>query len=173
MKPSPRSADPTAQHSTGAVHSSARRDARSVDVVAILDALGALDRALRLESSTAGRLVGMSGAQWRALLAIAEMPACSVTDVARRTHTDVSSLSAVVKRLEAGGFVTRTVPAGDRRRVTTDLTARGRAVVGRVTGPGATRSGRATAALSPRVRRALAADAASLVTALRALGTAT
>ncbi|HEX5073466.1 MAG TPA: MarR family transcriptional regulator [Gemmatimonadaceae bacterium] len=146
---------------------SARRYGRSRDFAVILDALGALDRAARLESPPGARLAGASGAQWRALLAIAEGPGSSMSEVARRTGTDISSVSVVVKGLAARGLVTRTVGKRDRRRVTSGLTARGREAVGRARDRKSTRIGRAAVALSPRARHALAAHLTRLLAALR------
>jgi MarR family transcriptional regulator, lower aerobic nicotinate degradation pathway regulator len=98
-------------------------------VRAVLDCVRRLVRALRESSREAERRVGISGAQLFVLQQLAAGPALSVSELAERTLTHQSSVSAVVRRLAAAGLIARSQSVTDRRRADLRLTARGRAMV--------------------------------------------
>jgi DNA-binding MarR family transcriptional regulator len=91
---------------------------------ALLDALRALDRELRLQ---AGGPSALPPAQARVLQELGRGPARSLGELAARLHTDPSSASVVVQRLVTLGLVARTPADDDRRRTELSLTAAGRA----------------------------------------------
>ena len=64
---------------------------RSEHVGIILDALRSIVRELRLASREAEQRVGVHGAQLHALRQLADAPSMSLTELADRTHTDISS----------------------------------------------------------------------------------
>lgn len=131
----------------------------------------ALARDLRLASSAAERRAGVGAAGLRALRQLGDEPAASLTELARRTHTDVSSVSVVVKRLADHGLVDRRQTMGDRRRFSLGVTARGRAVLRReAPHAGSTRLTRAARRLTGGEVRALAVALAGLAAALRRAG---
>jgi DNA-binding MarR family transcriptional regulator len=140
---------------------------RSQDVGIILDALRSLVRELRLASREAEQRVGVHGAQLHALRRLADNPATSLTELAERTHTDISSVSVVVSRLVEQGLVARKSADDDRRRLSLGLTARGRAVVRRAPETDASRLLHAASKLSDREVRTLAAGLAKLAEGLR------
>ena len=121
---------------------------RSEDVGIILDALRSIGRELRLASREAEQRVGVHGAQLHALRQLADSPSTSLTELAERTHTDISSVSVVVSRLVEQGLVARKAADDDRRRLSLGLTARGRAVVRKAPEAGMSRLLRMMAALS-------------------------
>lgn len=129
---------------------------RDDDVNAILDSLRAIVRELRLASREAEQHVGIHGAQLYALRQLADSPSASLSELADRTHTDISSASVVVSRLVEQGLVTRRAANDDKRRLSLSLTARGRAVVRRAPKTGASRLLRAASNLSDREVHALA-----------------
>ena len=135
---------------------------RGDDVGIILDALRSLVRELRLASREAEQRVGVHGAQLHALRQLADNPATSLTELAERTHTDISSVSVVVSRLVEQGLVARKSADDDRRRLSLGLTARGRAIVRRAPETGASRLLRAASKLSDREVHALATGLAKL-----------
>lgn len=99
-------------------------------VAEVVDSLRAIIRELRRGGREAEQ-VGVHGAQLFAMQKLAEGPAASLGELARRTFTDPSSVSVVVTRLVERGLVTRTVDSDDRRRVLIALTPQGRAIVRR------------------------------------------
>lgn len=121
-----------------------------------LDALRRLVRALSASAHGSGR--GVTGAQLFVLRQIGSTPGISVDALARRTFARQSTVSEVVARLTAAGFVTRARSATDARRVELALSAAGRRVVRRHdAGPTAQeRLAAALERLGPRQRRALA-----------------
>ncbi len=97
----------------------------------VLAGVRRLQRGLRLAARDAERATGLSAAQLFSLEKLAEMPAASITVLAARTHTDRSSVSAVVDRLVAAGLVRRDPSASDKRRNETRITRKGKAVLAR------------------------------------------
>jgi|SRR5690349_13616387 len=136
---------------------------RGDDVAIILDSLRSIVRELRLASREAEQRVGVHGAQLHALRQLSESQATSLTELAERTHTDISSVSVVVSRLVEQGLVARKSANDDRRRLSLGLTARGRAVLRRAPETGASRLLRAATHLSDREVHALATGLTKLV----------
>jgi DNA-binding MarR family transcriptional regulator len=139
---------------------------RSGDVNVILDALRSIVRELRLASREAEQRVGVHGAQLHALRQLSDSPTMSLTELAERTHTDISSVSVVVSRLVEQGFVTRKSADDDRRRLALALTARGRGLIKRAPETGTSRLLRASAHLSDREVHSLASTLSKLVDGL-------
>ncbi len=96
----------------------------------VLNSLRRIVRSLRVASRTAEQKVGLSGAQLFVLQCLARKSPCSVNELAARTATDQSSVSVVVSRLVASGYVRRAVSKSDRRRVELSLTRTGKALLG-------------------------------------------
>jgi DNA-binding MarR family transcriptional regulator len=141
-------------------HTSAATDVREV-----LDGVRRIVQNLRESSRSAEKSFGMSGAQLFVLQKLAESPAQSLNALAARTHTHQSSVSTIVARLVAGGFVTRAHSPADGRTVQLDLTAKGRRVVDRAPHAAQDR-------LIDGIQRLPAARRRALASALRALGQA-
>ena len=141
---------------------------RSEEVGVILDALRSIVRELRLASREAEQRVGVHGAQLHALRQLADSPSTSSTELAGRTHTDISSVSVVVSRLVEQGLVARKSADDDRRRLSLGLTARGRAVLRKAPEVGMSRLMHAASQLSDREIRAIAAGLSKLVDSLDA-----
>ncbi len=160
MKTSSDSAVPT----RGAAVSS--NGERGDDVSVILDALRSIVRELRLASREAEQRVGVHGAQLHALRQLADSPTASLTELAERTHTDISSVSVVVSRLVEQGLVARKSSDDDRRRLSLGVTARGRAVLRRAPETGTSRLLRAAAHLSDREVHSLATGLSKIVNGL-------
>ena len=139
---------------------------RGGDVGVILDALRSIVRELRLASREAEQRVGIHGAQLHALRQLAESPSMSLTELADRTHTDISSVSVVVSRLVEQGLVTRKAADDDRRRLALALTTRGRGVIRKAPETGSSRLLRAAAHLSDREVHGLATTLSKLVDGL-------
>ena len=66
--------------------------------------------------------------QYLVLLVLWEDDACSIGQLGERLHLDSGTLSPLLKRLEAAGFVRRRRSDTDERRVDVTLTAKGRAL---------------------------------------------
>jgi DNA-binding MarR family transcriptional regulator len=137
-------------------------------VADVVDSLRAIIRELRRGGREAEQ-AGVHGAQLFAMQKLAEGPAASLGELARRTFTDPSSVSVVVTRLVERGLVTRTVDSDDRRRVLIALTPQGRAVVRRA--PRAAQA-RLVAAAQALPERQLASLSSGLRALVRGLGQA-
>lgn len=97
------------------------RDARDV-----LDGIRRIVQALRESSREAEKRAGLSGAQLFVLHALEESPGLSLNQLAERTRTHQSSVSAVVARLARERLVERGTASADARRAEMRLSKRGR-----------------------------------------------
>lgn len=136
----------------------------------VFDALRRIVRHLRLASNASESAAGMSTAQLFVLSRLAESKASSIRELAARTMTDPSSVSVVVAKLEARGFVERTPDPVDRRRALLALTATGKKVLAKAPDLPQVRLLDAVQALPAARRRAIVAALADLVSALGAEG---
>lgn len=91
----------------------------------VIDGVRRLNRGLRLAARRVERETGLSAAQLFMLYHLAEAPAKSLKDLAARTFTDRSSVSAVVDRLEKADLVTRTSSPHDGRQQLIRINGRG------------------------------------------------
>jgi DNA-binding MarR family transcriptional regulator len=91
----------------------------------ILDAIRRLVRSLRLYSSKVEARLGLSAAQIFVLRELDEAAPMSLKELARRTMTDVSSVSVVVDRLAQKGLVLRERSKVDGRRLDLCLSNQG------------------------------------------------
>jgi DNA-binding MarR family transcriptional regulator len=92
----------------------------------VLDAIRRIVQALRESSRAAEKGVGLSSAQLFVLHALEESPGLSLNDLAERTRTHQSSVSAVVARLSQARLVERGTASADARRAEVRLSMRGR-----------------------------------------------
>ena len=92
----------------------------------VLDAIRRIVQALRESSRAAEKRVGLSSAQLFVLQTLAESPGLSLNELAERTRTHQSSVSAVVGRLARTRLIERGTASGDARRAEIRLSARGR-----------------------------------------------
>jgi MarR family transcriptional regulator, lower aerobic nicotinate degradation pathway regulator len=103
----------------------------AADVTSAVDAIRRILHALRSSSRQAETRAGVTGAQLFVLQTLAEAPAASLNELARRTLTHQSTVSVVVDRLVRRGLVLKRRAADDARRVELRLSPRGRALVRR------------------------------------------
>jgi len=156
----------TSSDSAVGIRTTSANGERSGDVGVILDALRSIVRELRLASREAEQRVGVHGAQLHALRQLADSPTMSLTELADRTHTDISSVSVVVSRLVEQGLVARKSADDDRRRLSLALTPRGKSLLRRAPETGTSRLLRASAHLSDREVHGLANGLGKLVAGL-------
>ena len=86
-----------------------------------------------LSKRMAGRL-GLTGPQRLALLVIGRQPQLSAGELAAALRLDPSTVTGLLRRLEANGLIRRHWDGGDGRRLRLALTARGRQANRRRTG---------------------------------------
>jgi len=132
---------------TTAASPALRERSTPTELAGAVDAVRRLVRGLRLAEHRTRAATGLSAAQLFVLGQLRDTEAASLTELAARTLTDRSSVTAVVERLARDGFARTERDSRDRRRL-----------VVRITGAGARRL--ASAPQPPTVR---------LVTALRRL----
>jgi MarR family transcriptional regulator, organic hydroperoxide resistance regulator len=70
--------------------------------------------------------LGLTYPQYLALLVLWEQDGVSVSEMGQRLNLDSGTLTPLLKRLEAAGWLTRLRDATDERRVRVRLTAQGR-----------------------------------------------
>ena len=98
-------------------------------IVASVDSIRRLLRALRIAARATLATAGVSAAQLFVLRALVDGEAASLTDLGERTMTDRTSVTAVVDRLVQGGLVTKATSDEDRRRASIRITPKGRTVL--------------------------------------------
>jgi DNA-binding MarR family transcriptional regulator len=91
----------------------------------VLDAIRHIVQALRESSRAAEKRAGLSGAQLFVLHTLEESPGLSRNQLAERTRTHQSSVSAVVARLTREGLIARDTARSDARRAVLSLSSRG------------------------------------------------
>ena len=108
------------------------RRAEGVDRAAIatsVDAFRRILRALRVAARDTLATTGVSAAQLFVLRELVDGEDASLSDLADRTMTDRTSVTAVVDRLVEGGLVIKRTSAEDRRRAAVRITPKGRTVL--------------------------------------------
>ena len=127
------------------------------DTIRIMDGLRRIVRELRAAAHVCEADHGVSAAQLFVLRQVLAEPGQSMSDLAERTRTSQSSVSEVVARLVARGFVARHPSLTDRRRAELTLSAEGRAVAAGAPATIQERLLAGLAQLDDRQRHALAA----------------
>jgi DNA-binding MarR family transcriptional regulator len=105
------------------------RTASPDDTQVAMDSLRRIVRSLRIFSHRTESSLAVSGAQLFVLQSLEEEPGMSLVALARRTLTDPSSVSVVVRRLVEAGMIKRRTAGDDARRSHLELTTRGRALL--------------------------------------------
>ncbi|AMY08335.1 Organic hydroperoxide resistance transcriptional regulator [Luteitalea pratensis] len=95
------------------------------DVLAFMQGLWAVVHRMERLSKQMGASVGVTGPQRLVLRMIALFPGLSAGDLAAVLHLHPSTLTGVLRRLEAQALVARTSDPEDRRRTVLRLTRRG------------------------------------------------
>lgn len=75
---------------------------------------------------------GISVAEWRVLVHVADAGAVSVRDIERRVHLEKSKASRAASRLEADGLLRKEINEKDRRLVALSLTEDGEALMSKL-----------------------------------------
>jgi MarR family transcriptional regulator, organic hydroperoxide resistance regulator len=86
---------------------------------------GRIDRPVGAVKIPGVKGVQLTFIQYQALMAIRELGQCSVNDLADKLGIAQSSTSQLVDRLFKGGYVSRDVSSGDRRRMVVALSKAG------------------------------------------------
>ncbi len=110
-------------------------DTKPARIRRILDALRRIVRDLRLGAREAERTAGISGAQLFVLQTLADGHVSSLNELARRTLTDQSSVSVVVRRLVDRKLISRKAADEDARRLELRLTVAGQRMLARCPEP--------------------------------------
>lgn len=138
---------------------------RDAAIITAVNGVRRLERALRLAARHVESVARLSAAQLFILEQLATAPAESLNDLAHRTLTDRSSVSALIDRLADLGLVTRRSDRADRRRQRIRITAAGRRVLAATAPP-------PTALLIAGLRRLTRAELVGLATGLARLNRA-
>ena len=102
-----------------------RREIPLDDVLRFMRLIWAIDHQLERVSKRMEARLGLTIPQRLSLLLIGRNPGILASELASVLHLHRGTLSGVVRRLEAAGYVTRTVDAADARRAGLTLTTAG------------------------------------------------
>jgi DNA-binding MarR family transcriptional regulator len=105
------------------------------EVRRVLDAFRNLVKALRIADRASVKEYGLGSAQIFVLHQLGEESPLSINALAARTATDQSSVSVVVRKLVAKGFLANMRSEEDLRRNEVTLTAKGRQLLKRIPAP--------------------------------------
>lgn len=72
---------------------------------------------------------GISVSEWRVVAHLSQTDSVSVREIHKRVDMDKPKVSRAASRLEAAGYVTKTINPNDRRLVELSLTDKGRAMI--------------------------------------------
>jgi DNA-binding MarR family transcriptional regulator len=97
----------------------------------VIDGVRRILQALRLSANAVQTSIGVTPAQLYVLRHLTEADGASLTELARRTFTDRSSVSDVVERLVQQGLAERSASGVDRRRASVRITSEGMQIVRR------------------------------------------
>lgn len=95
----------------------------------VLVALRQIIRATDLHSKHVMKVCGLTVPQLVVLLAIEELGAVTVREISRHVSLSQATVTTILNRLEARGFITRARNACDKRVVNSSLTEKGRDVL--------------------------------------------
>ncbi len=143
-----------------------RTTADAADLTAAVDAVRRLIRGLRLAEQRTRGATGMSAAQLFVLAQLRDADGLSLTELAERTLTDRTSVSAVVERLARDCWVRSERDSRDRRRMIVRITAAGRRRLATAPQPPTVQLIAALRRLEPRQRRALTSNLVALLGAM-------
>jgi MarR family transcriptional regulator, organic hydroperoxide resistance regulator len=104
------------------------RDIPLDDVLRFMRLIWAIDHELERVSKRMEARLGLTIPQRLSLLLIGRNPGILASELAAVLHLHRGTLSGVLRRLEAAGYIARTVDASDGRRAGLTLTAAGRRV---------------------------------------------
>lgn len=145
------------------------------EIVAAMNAIRRIVRAIRLSSRASEKALGVSAAQLFVLqqLAAARSDAApSIAQLASQTATDPSSVSVVVSRLASRGLCARRPSKSDGRRAEVTITPAGEALLRRAPQPMQARMLSALAEMKTERRQELVGGLEELVGALGVAGDA-
>jgi MarR family transcriptional regulator, organic hydroperoxide resistance regulator len=153
----------------------APREARAIpldDVLRFMRLIWAIDHELERVSKRMEARLGLTIPQRLALLLIGRNPGILASELAAVLHLHRGTLSGVVRRLEAAGYVARTVDPSDTRRAGLTLTPAGHRVNRRRAGTFEDAVRRVLASTLPSERAAAEHVLARVGSELRAVGDA-
>jgi MarR family transcriptional regulator, organic hydroperoxide resistance regulator len=104
------------------------------DVLRFMRMIWAIDHELERVSKRMETRLGLTIPQRMSLLLIGRHPGILASELAVQLHLHRGTVSGLVRRLEAAGYVSRTVDPSDGRRAGLTLTVAGRAMNRRRTG---------------------------------------
>src|SRR6478672_11959565 len=96
------------------------------EVLDFMRLLWAVHHALQTTSKRMERQLGITGPQRLVLRVFSQRPGLSAGELSRALHTDPSTLTGVLKRLQERKLVQRTSDSADARRVKLSVTAEGK-----------------------------------------------
>jgi len=101
----------------------------SNDISRIVNSVRRIRNAINCYSKELTKTVGLSGPQLGLLIVVKRYPQVSLGEVSERMFLHTSTVSGIVDRLEAAGYLARHRDAEDRRTVRLQLTDKGNTAI--------------------------------------------
>jgi DNA-binding MarR family transcriptional regulator len=98
------------------------------EVLDFMRLIWAVDHALQKTSKRMRSAIGVTGPQRLVIRIVARFPGLPAGQVARLLHVHPSTLTGILKRLEAQGLIRRRRDPRDRRRASLGITEKGRRI---------------------------------------------
>ena len=98
------------------------------DVLEFMRLIWAIDHEMESVSKRMETTIGLTIPQRMSLLLIGRRPGMLASELARALHLHRGTVTGIIQRLEAAGYVTRTVDPVDHRRAGLSLTVAGRRI---------------------------------------------
>jgi len=107
----------------------AERPTRQKDIGRIVNSVRRIQGTLERYSRTLSRSFRITGQQLGLLRVVDRFPTATLGDLSQRMYLHISTVSGIVDRLEAGGYLHRRRSTDDRRVVHLRLTEKGRRLI--------------------------------------------
>ena len=98
------------------------------DVLDLMRLIWALDHALHTTSKRMKSSLGVTGPQRLVIRIVSRFPGITAGQIAELLHVDPSTLTGILKRLQAQGLVRRRSDPRDRRRAVLGITEKGKRI---------------------------------------------
>lgn len=117
---------PAKRQRDSATTAAAESDESLGEVLDFLRMLWAVHHALQTTSKRMERNLGITGPQRLVLRVLSQRPGISAGELSRALHSDPSTLTGVLRRLEERKLIQRAPDSADGRRIKVTLTAEGK-----------------------------------------------
>lgn len=99
------------------------------DADTLYDALRSISQFMAIHSRSLHKTIGLTAPQLSVLLVLAKESPLLVTEISKRVHLSIGTISGTIFRLEEKGFIERMQSTDDRRKALLSLTPKGQDIL--------------------------------------------